>query len=29
MNGKMMNYKKYQESLEHTPEPEDIIILWQ
>ena len=25
MNGKMMNYKKYQESLEHTPEPEDII----
>ena len=25
MNGQMMNYKKYQESLERTPEPKDLI----
>ena len=25
MNGQMMNYKRYYESLKNTPEPEEII----
>ncbi len=27
MNGQMMNYKKYYDSLKNTPEPEDAVNL--